>query len=478
VTPDPLPDLAWRRIAPPTLLVAVVLTAVSNGYGYDRDELYFAMLRPAWGYVDQPPLVPLVAHALASSYDGGPWLLRIPATLCAAACVVVTALLARELGGGAKVQAWTAWAMTTTTAITIFGHVLLTSTADLVAWPVVCLFVLRAELRAQPRWWLAAGAVAGLATYNKLLVVVLLVGIAAGLALLGPRRRLVSPWVLGGGILALLLALPNVIYQETHGWPELDMGRALSDNNAGNVRWFMWVFLLVVLGPPLVVIWGSGLRQVWRERRIRFFVVAFALLVAFTFVSGAQPHYPMFLLPLFLAAGMVAMERHLGRVWAALLVVNAAVSVVVGLPVLPLQALGQSPVPGINLIAADSVGWPAYVEQVTSVYDALPHRSGAAVFASNYGEAGSIHRYRPDVPVYSAQNALYDQARPPASVTTVVVVGGQFAEVGPLFRTCRAVGHLDNGVGVDNEEQGEPVAVCSGPTASWTALWPRLRHLD
>src|SRR3954454_3904413 len=99
--------------------LAVLLTATSGRYGFARDELYFAMLRPAWGYVDQPPLVPLVAHGLAASYDGGPWLLRIPATLCAAGCVVVTALLARELGGGAKVQAWTAWAMTTTTAITI-----------------------------------------------------------------------------------------------------------------------------------------------------------------------------------------------------------------------------------------------------------------------------------------------------------------------------------------------------------------------
>jgi hypothetical protein len=62
-------------------LVALVLTAASNRYGYDRDELYFAMLRPAWGYVDQPPLMPLVAHGLAESYDGGPWLLRIPSTL-------------------------------------------------------------------------------------------------------------------------------------------------------------------------------------------------------------------------------------------------------------------------------------------------------------------------------------------------------------------------------------------------------------
>ena len=69
--------------------------------------------------------------------------------------------------------------MATTSAILIFGHVLLTSAPDLVAWGLVSLCVLRAELREEPRWWLVAGALAGLATYNKLLVAVLLAGIAS-----------------------------------------------------------------------------------------------------------------------------------------------------------------------------------------------------------------------------------------------------------------------------------------------------------
>jgi hypothetical protein len=112
------------------------------------------------------------------------------------------------------------------------------------------------------------------------------------------------------------------------------------------------------------------------------------------------------------------------------------------------------------------------------VYDALPDRAHAAVFASNYGEAGAVHHYRPDVPVFSAQNALYDQDRPPESVTTIVVVGGQYGDVRPLFDRCQVRTHLDNGVDVDNEEQGQPVAVCTGRTAQWTVLWPRLHHLD
>ena len=128
------------------------------------------MLKPAWGYVDQPPLTPLSPTAIAALYDGGPWLLRDPGDPVRGRLLLLTALLARELGGDAKAQAWTAWGMATTSAVLLFGHVFLTSSADLVAWPLVSLLVIRAELRAEPRWWLAAGAVAGLATYNKLLV--------------------------------------------------------------------------------------------------------------------------------------------------------------------------------------------------------------------------------------------------------------------------------------------------------------------
>jgi hypothetical protein len=100
------------------------------------------------------------------------------------------------------------------------------------------------------------------------------------------------------------------------------------------------------------------------------------------------------------------------------------------------------------------------------------------VLTSNYGEAGAVHRDRPDIPVYSAQNALYDQSRPPGTVRTVVVVGGQYPEVRPMFDDCTVRARLDNGVGVDNEEQGLPIAVCTGRTSSWAALWPRLHHLD
>jgi len=471
------PPVARRSVVAAALTVFVVLTLTSNGYGFHRDELYFAMLEPAWGYVDQPPFVSLLAHALGGS---DPWLLRLPASLFAAASVVVTVLTARELGGDARAQAWTAWGYAGTSAVLGFGHVLLTSSADLLLWPLVSLLVIRAELRHRPQLWLVAGAVAGVATYNKLLIGWLLLGLALGYLLVGPRERLRSPWVIGGSALALLLAVPNLAYQVANGWPQLEMGHALADNNADFTRWFMWVFLIVILGPPLVVVWLAGLGELWQRTELRCFVVAFGLVVGLTFGAAAQPHYPAFLMPTLFAAGVVAMVDRLDRgwLWRGLFALNAAVALVVSLPLLPVGILGNTPIPGMNIVAADSVGWPAYVDQIGAAYDALPESDRAVVLTSNYGEAGAVAHYRPDLDVYSGQNALYDQTRPDDDVTTVVFVGEQLAYAADLFASCETVDRLDSGTEVDNEEQGVPVAVCRDPREPWSRTWPQLRHLD
>jgi 4-amino-4-deoxy-L-arabinose transferase-like glycosyltransferase len=471
--------------------MAVALTAVSGRYGYHRDELYFRMLRPAWGYVDQPPFTPWLA-GLTTAVADEVWALRVPATVLAAASVLVVALVTRELGGGPGAQALCAWGYAFASVPLIFGHVLLTATTDLLVWPAVTLFVLRAVLREDPRWWLAAGALAGVSTLNKLLVAMLVVSLLAGLLAVGPRRRLWSTWFAAGVVAAAVLSLPALIYQATNGWPQLDMAGALSDNNAGEVRVLMWPFLALMLGPPLVPIWVAGVVQLLRRpawRPARFLLPAFVVLLALTFSGGGQVYYPMGLLVVLFAAGCVPtdelMARSIGWRWAAIagVALNAVVSGLIALPLLPLDALGGTPVPAINQATRDQVGWARYARQVADVVRSLPadETARSVVIASNYGEAGAIARYGPAfgiTDVVSGQNALHAQARPPDSAAVAVVVGGQLPAVQDLFASCQVMARLDNGVGVDNEEQGQPVAVCRGPLESWSVLWPRFRHLD
>jgi len=487
-----LPPLAREPVLAAMLAVAALLTVFSNGYGFHRDELYFRMLRPAWGYVDQSPLTPSLVRFLSQHVADEPWAIRIPATLSAVVSVLVVTLIARELGGGRGAQALCAWAFAFATSTLLFGHVMITSSIDLVVWPLVTLLILRAVLRADPRWWLGAGVVVGLSMYNKLLVAMLLAAFAGGLLLVGPRRLLWSRWVLGSAGLALLIGAPNVWYQVANDWPELTVGQALSDNNSADVRILMWPFLTLLLGPPLTVMWVAGLVSLWRRpqwRQVRFVAAAFSVLLVLVFLAGSQFYYPFGLLAVLFAVGCIPVSEFVARsrAWRVLLVVgvgvNAVVSALIALPMVPVAELGSTPIPAINQTARDSVGWPLYVRQVADAYDGLaPSTAGrAVVIASNYGEAGAVARYGPALGlprVYSGQNELYFQSRPPAGTSVVLLIGGQLATARAQFRSCTVLTRLDNRLDVDNEEQGEPVAVCSGPRHPWGVIWSAFQHYD
>lgn len=477
--------MAWRPVLAAAATMAAVLTAASAGYGYHRDELYFRMLPPEIGYVDQPALTPWLARTLAGLADD-PWAVRLPATVAAALSVVVVALITRELGGGRRAQTLSAWGYAFAAAPLILGHLLLTSTIDLLVLPLVTWLAMRA-LRS-PRWWIAAGAAVGAATWSRWVVVVVVAGLALGLLLLGPRRALLSPWLWAGALLAVVVAAPNIAYQAAHGWPQVAMGEALAAGNADEVRVLMWPMLAILLGPPLLPVWLAGLwgllrRTDWRDQR--WLVVTFLVVVGFTYVGGAQVHYLMATLPVLYAAGWVpvAAWAGAGRARAGVVVgavtLNALVSLVVALPVVPVRSVGATPLADMSPVLGDTVGWEAYVAQVAAV-----HRSAGGgdvpVLASNYGEAGALARFGPAsgiTVVASGQNALWDVGPPPDG-DTVVVVGAQLPQLTQLFAQCEVMVRLENGVGVDNEEQGQPVAVCHDPVAPWSVLWPRVRHLD
>jgi 4-amino-4-deoxy-L-arabinose transferase-like glycosyltransferase len=471
--------------------VVAVLTATSGRYDYHRDELYFRMLRPAWGYVDQPPLTPLLARLAIAVLGDDLWAIRVPATLCVAAAVLFTALTTRELGGGRAAQALTAWGFALAAFPIIVGHLMSTATVDLAVWAAVILFLVRALLRADQRWWLVAGAVVGLSLFNKLLIMLLLIGLGLSLLLVGPRHVLRSPWLWAGVGIALVLGSPNLIYQATHDWPQVRMAGAISTGDGPDSRIQLLPFQLILFGVFLVPIWVAGLvavlrRQTWRP--VRALGVAYLVVLAIVAVSGGQTYYPFGLLAFLFAAGAIPTVDWVARrpglrrpLVVGAVVVNAGFTALVGLPLLPVDVLGRTPIPAINSNTRDQIGWPVYVGQIASVYDLLSpqDRAKAVIFVGNYGEAGAIDRYGPayGLPaVYSGHNQLFFNG-PPPETATVVLVWSQNAD-GParLFGQCQRRAVMDNDVAVDNEEQGSAVWACRDPNGGWAALWPTLQH--
>lgn len=474
--------LAWRHVVGAMLVLGLVLALLAPHYGYHRDELYFRMLPLAWGYTDQPPLTPLLARGAIAVLGDSVVALRVVALVCALASLPLLVAVTREVGGSALAQAITAWGMAGAAMTLSFGHVLLTGSLDLVVWPAALLLVIRAVLRDQGRWWIAAGAVIGLSSANKLLVVVLMAGIAVGLALLGPRRWLRSGALWTGVAVAGVLALPAVIYQATHGWPQLEMGAALGASNGAEVRVMVWPMLVLMVGPVLAVLWMLALVEMFRReewRRLRFLAPTFVVVVAFVLVGGTQAYYTIGVLGTLVALGSVPLARWArtrGRraVVTGGLAVNAIGCVVTSLPVLPVESFGASGLASVNPSTTDQVGWPTYAEQIRS---AAASAGAEAIVTSNYGEAGALDRFGSGgLPVVSGHNALWDLGGPPAGTGSVLLVG--LESRAEEFASCEEVGELANGVGVDTEEEGVVLLACEGPVAPWAELWTPFRHLD
>ncbi|MEU6737788.1 glycosyltransferase family 39 protein [Streptosporangium sandarakinum] len=513
------------------LATLAVLLAVSPRYGYHRDELYFRLLgeHPALGYFDTPPLTPMIARVSIWLFGDGVTALRVLPALSASLVVVLTALLARELGGGRTARIVAAAGVATTTLVLVAGHTLLTLSADLPLWVAAILFCVRA-LRGDGRWWLAVGAVAGVATYNRQLVVLLLVAVGVGVLAVGPRDVLRDRRLWLGVLVALVLAAPNLVYQATHGWPQLQMAAALEADDGAENRVMFVPLQILLLGPAQAVLQVAGFVRLWREPRLRCLALAYPVACALVLYSGGRADYVAGLLVLLFAAGCGPAERWMsgagrtaertvrrameetadrtvrrtteetadrtagrateetagrpaGRraLLGGFLAIGALVSAVVALPVVPPASLEGTPVAALNEVARESVGWPEFAARVAAVVRDLPpaDRARAVLLTENYGEAGALTRYarRYGLPaVYSGHNELYRYGPPPASARVAVVVTDDPAGYARSFASCERRGRIDNGVGLSNEEQHLPILICRDPVAPWDRLWPQARH--
>ena len=483
-----IPRLALGPVAAVAAALAALLLAVSGRYGYHRDELYFlaAGRHLAWGYPDQPPFAPLVARAMSALAPHSLVVLRLPAVLAAAALVVVAAATARELGEGRPGQLLTAVTTAVSGVVLAGAHLMGTTVFDLLAWAVIVLLVLRALRTGEPRWWVVIGVVAGIGLLDNTLVAFLMLGIGVGMVLVGPRRQLRSPWLWVGAVLAVALWLPYLLWQARHGWPQLDESRAIARGQSGTSqpRWLFVPFQVLLVSPVLVPLWVAGLVRLLRDPALRWarcIGVAYVVLTVVFLLSGGKPYYIAGLYPALLAGGAGPALRRVTRrgarrAWAAVIAVGFVISVLVTLPVLPQRAFARSGLVALNYDAGEQVAWPSYVRQVA---DAQQRVHAPILLASNYGEAGAIDRYggRHALPrVYSGHTGYWYWGPPPDGATSALAIGFSRGYLLRFFRDVRPAGRLDNGIGLDSDEQHAPLWACEGLRRPWHVLWPQLRH--
>jgi hypothetical protein len=494
--------VAWRPVGLVAAVTGLVMLLMSGRYGFHRDELYYLVAgrHPAWGYDDQPPLVPLWAGLSQKIAAGWPdalqlALLRLPSTLAVAAVVVLTGMIAAELGATRRGQLLAAVTMSVAPVLVISGHLLSTTIFDILIWTTLALLFARWLRTRCDSLLLIAGLVTGVGLEIKTLPLVYAVGLVGGFLISGPREVFRRWQLWAGGAIAALLWAPNVWWQASHDWPQLQMTAVIRDDADWGGRAGLLPFQILLLGVIAAVIWISGLWRLLRNpeaRPFRAFGWAYLIVVVVVLATGGREYYPAGAYAPLVASGAIATDAWLtrgGRRRRVLVVRLAALSAVItaalGLPVYPVAILHATPEAIVNYDAGETAGWPTFTRQVAAVYQALDasEQATAVILADNYGEAGALDHYghRYDLPpVYSGHLAFWRWGPPPDDRTGPIILVGPGWREDDLRNECGSVqlaAKTDNGLRLDNDEQGAPVWLCRQPRRTWTQLWPDLYHL-
>ena len=509
----------WRAVALSETAVLAGLAAAKlviqfagiRHYGVFRDELYYMACGEhlAWGYVDQPPLIALIAwlarHLLGSSLLA----IRIWPALAGAAVVFFTGVLARELGGGRFAQFLAAVSIFLAPGFLAFDSFFSMNAFEPLFWLLCAWIAVRIAKGASPRWWLAFGALAGIGLENKHSMLVFGFGLVAGLLLSGEWKLFRSKWLWIGGAIALALFLPNLLWEARHGWPQIEVVRnaRLYKNIPISPLRFLGEQVAFV-GPLTLPVWLGGLSWYFFTRegkRFRFLGWTYLIVMA-VFIGGhGKSYYPLPVYPLLMAAGGVAIEQlaeswnrvQLRVTYPALLAIGGLVALPFGVPVLSVDAFlryshmlpyskavttekdaAQAELPQLY---ADMFGWDNTAATVARVYRNLPaaERADCAILGGNYGETGAIDYYGPSLGLPKAiggHNSYYYWGPRGYSGACVIIFGERSDEFIKLFGDVQLAATADNPHAMPNE-QHIPVYICRKPVAPLSVLWPHFKMI-
>jgi hypothetical protein len=489
-----------RRVIAVGGIVFAVLMALSDRYGYDRDELYFldCARHLQASYVDQPVLAPLLAWVSLKLFGVSLPGLRVWPSLAAWATVVVGGLTAREFGGTRRAQLLAAAGTAVMPVLLSSDHLANTTPYALLAWAGLALIVVRIGRTGDCRWWLAGGLVAGLGVADDHSMSFFAIAVVIGALLSGGRAMIWNRWFAAGAVIAVAFEVPDLWWQAQHQWATIAMTEALYRENGGLAQVGPWV--LQQLGIAAVTLPGVSVIGLWclsRSGRPLWRALAWAyglLFVLFAVTAGLKNYYLGAAYVYLLAAGAVAIDGWLrarpGRLRNLLLVtaVLTAVTLPLELPVLPPADIGPYKV---NPTPLETIGWPQLVRTVDAVWTSLPpsQRARTVLYASTYGLAGAINELGRGTGLptaVSSQNSEWWWGPGNPHATTIVAVApgpagggtGYGAALGQFFTRVRVAATLSNPYGLHNMQWGGHVYICTGPRQPWAQIWPRLRHYD
>ncbi len=481
-------------------LFLLLHVAVGGRYGFHRDEL--ATLedarRLATGYVAYPPLTPFFGRISLELFGTSLRGFRFFAAFAQAVTVVLTGLMARELGGRRTAQIVAALSAGIAPVALASGALMQYVAFDYLWWILAAYLLIRLLSRDEPRLWLLIGAVVGLGMLTKYTMSFLVIGMLVGLLLTDARHYLKSRWLWLGVALSLLIFLPNLLWQIHHNFISLDFLKSI---HARDIRWgrtrnFLPDQLKVATSLFTLPLWLAGLFFYLRApegERFRMIGWMFVVTLCIFIVARGRGYYLAPAYPMLLAAGAMRGEQWLQTLTprgsqvarAASYAVLIAAGVIAAALVLPLAPVNSTWWQAANNVDGDfreEIGWQELVAEVARIRNSLPEaeRAHAGILAANYGEAGALTLYGPSygLPrVISGINSFwaYGYGDPPPQSLIVIGVGEKYRKEN--FDDCEVVGRVWNRYGIANEEMEHPeIYFCRKLRQSWPDFWNDWRY--
>ena len=483
-----------------------------GGYGFFIDELYFLACGQhlSWGYVDMPPLTALQAWAARTLLGDSLLAIRIFPTLASVGLVILAGAMVRRFGGARFAQALGALAVLVAPFNLSFGSYLSMNSIEPLLWMGCAMIVVRMIQTDDPGWWLWFGVVAGVGLENKDTMLLFGFALIAGLAMTPARRLIASRWFIFGGLAAVAIFLPNLVWQVQHHFPHLEM-LANIKRNGRNVAFSPLGFIgmqLLGMQPLAAPIWLCGLYSFLFSRTFRpyralgyaYLVSLLALLLTEGRFYYLAPAYPMLIAAGAVTIGNWTMEPRRGWIRPAYMAVVAASGAIIALNALPLlpprayiaytRFLGFSEPKFENREAselpqflADRFGWPEMAAATARVYNDLPaaRKEHTAIFGSNYGEAGAIDLYgsRFGLPKAISGHVNYWYWGPRNYTgESVIVLGSSRDRLEHFFADVEPKAVVGNPYAMASEHF--TIYLCSQPKGRQTLqqIWPTLKIWD
>lgn len=489
----------------------IYLSAFNKSYGYFIDEFYYIACanNPAFGYVDHPPLAPLMLTVFQFIFGTSLYAIRFLPALAVAASVFYTGILTKEIGGNKFAQPLAACSLAAMPVTIAFGTFYSMNAFEPLLAVLLLLIIVRLIKSGNNKLWIHAGIVMGLGMMNKHTFGVFIIALLLALILSGKWKLIFNKWFILGGLVGFIIFLPNIIWQILNNFPSLEFYRNISaDKNVFTPPVDFIMGQIMYMSPSIAPVWLIGSFYLFFSKRFKdylFLSILFAGLFIFMMLSGtSRPDRLAFAYPAAFVSGALFFESVVSKFNLRLLRAPMFVFIFTGLALsIPIllpyfsydfsqkytlwlginTELERGKKPPLHQIIADRIGWEEKVKLVVNAYNSLSKedKKNTIISAGNYGQAGAIELFGKPYnlpPVACAHNTYYLWSKDRVNGNILLQLDDDISYEGltRLFDKVEMHPSIFKNNYVSFHENNLVVFICRGPKVPIIEMLKRSKH--